>query len=349
MSLNKVKTDKLVGDLQKAYGRGSSIILDDPDLLSNAPYGISTQSLAWDIAIGRPGIPAGRIIEITGTEGSGKSTLGEHLIAEVQRIGGIAVLLETEHGRDVRRMELMGVDKSSLIVMQPETMEEGFAMMEDIIIKVRKMDKKSPFMLIWDSIAATQTKNEAAIKYSDSTMGIHARLISQSLRKLLPISTRKKVTMVFINQLKQNLKAAPFQDPWVPFGGKAIEYMSSLTVRVSKKGEIKGGKKKVKTPIAFKCGIIAKKNKVGPPKQPADLVINYLSGMNLNQDLLDTALGNSLMKRVKPAGHYRLGGLEFTVDDWNEVVEKLGGTHAVRERLTRIAIRKKIIRPYEDS
>lgn len=341
----KTSITGLVTELRKKFGHEAAVLLGDRRFHSDARYGISTQSLALDFAIGRTGLPSGRVVEISGLDGHGKSTFGEHLLAETQRLGGIACLIETEHGRDTHRMtKEIGVDPERLVVLQPLYLEDGFTMIEELIHKVRRADATIPFTILWDSIAQTQTKEEHHDKYDEAHVGMHARVIAQALRKLLPLFASHEVLVVFINQLKRNIGAYGFAaDKWVTFGGKAISYAASVALRVRRfKEEFNAAKTSSK---GFIARVRVEKNKLGVPKRTVDVPIVYKTGIDRAEDLWMTAVQFKLFP-FDSRDVIRLSkSLTLTKKDWPSFVNK-HGIETIAATFRQRAYRLQLIQSY---
>ena len=182
--------------LQKKFGNDSVLVEKEIMALAHMPYGIGCQSAMIDLAIGRPGFPAGRLTEIMGQEASSKSTLGYHILAECQRIGGIGILVETEEAFETTRLKKLGIKVDDLIICQPKHMEEAFEMMEMNILELRK-HHDGPIVVVWDSVASTQTLSESESEFADDTMAAAARFLSKTMRKFFPKNFPHKIFFFF--------------------------------------------------------------------------------------------------------------------------------------------------------
>ena len=228
-SLNKQSKDQRV-----------AFFLDSDEAPTNVDGWISTGASLLDVAISnRPygGLPVGRITEVTGLEQSGKSLLSAHLLAETQKLGGIAVLIDTENAVSREFLEAIGVDVSKMLYVAAETVEQCFEYTETIIEKVRTQSKDKYVTIVVDSVAAASTEKEMEADYSkDGYATDKAIIISKAMRKITNLIGRQKITLVFTNQLRQKMNAMPFSDPWTTSGGKAIAFHASVRLRLKSMG-----------------------------------------------------------------------------------------------------------------
>jgi len=231
-SLNKQAKDQKV-----------AFFLDNNDSPTNVEGWVSTGASMLDVAISnRPygGLPVGRITEITGLEQSGKSLVSAHLLAETQKLGGIAVLIDTENAVSREFLEAIGVDTTKLLYVTAETVEQCFEYTETIIEKVRVSSKDRYVTIVVDSVAAASTEKEMEADYGkDGYATDKAIIISKAMRKITNLIGRQKITLVFTNQLRQKMNAMPFSDPWTTSGGKAIAFHASVRLRLKSMGTIK--------------------------------------------------------------------------------------------------------------
>lgn len=243
---------------------------------------ISTGATMLDIAISnRPhgGIPVGRIMEMTGLEGSGKSLLGASIIANTQRKGGIAVLIDTETAVTPEFFRAVGVDTKKLVYVHLQTVEEIFDAITTIIEKVRSgSDKDKIVTIVVDSVAGASTKKEMEADFGkDGYATDKAIIISKAMRKITGLIGRQKIALIFTNQLRQKMNAPSFSDPWTTSGGKAIAYHSSVRIRLAQKGKIKNSEDEV---IGVTVSARLDKNRVGPPHRSAEFDIYFNRGID---------------------------------------------------------------------
>ena len=247
--------DILAGELNKqAKDNKVAFFLDDDSAPTNVDGWVSTGCAMLDVAISnRPygGLPVGRITEVTGLEQSGKSLVSAHLLAETQKQGGVAVLIDTETAVSREFLEAIGVDVSKLLYVSADSVEQIFDFTETIIEKVRETSKDKIVTIVVDSVAAASTKNELAADYNkDGYATDKAIIISKAMRKITNMIGRQKITLVFTNQLRQKL-GVMFGDPWTTSGGKALPFHASTRIRLKNVGQIKD--KKNNTIDALHC------------------------------------------------------------------------------------------------
>jgi recombination protein RecA len=249
------------------------------DAPTNVKDWVSTGNAMLDVAISnRPygGLPVGRITEITGLEQSGKSLLSAHLLAETQRKGGVAVLIDTETAVSREFLEAIGVDISKLLYVSVDTVEGIFEACETIIEQVRKGDKDRLVTIVVDSVAAASSKKEMEADYDkDGYATDKAIIISKAMRKITNMIGRQSIALVFTNQLRQKMNAM-FGDPWTTSGGKALAFHSSVRLRLKNMGQLKAGDRIVG--IKVRCQVI--KNRMGPPLRHADFDIFFDRGID---------------------------------------------------------------------
>jgi recombination protein RecA len=252
---------------------------DGADAPTNVKDWLSTGNAMLDVAISnRPygGLPVGRITEITGLEQSGKSLLSAHLLAETQRKGGVAVLIDTETAVSREFLEAIGVDISKLLYVSVDTVEGIFEACETIIEQVRKGDKDRLVTIVVDSVAAASSKKEMEADYDkDGYATDKAIIISKAMRKITNMIGRQSIALVFTNQLRQKMNAM-FGDPWTTSGGKALAFHASVRVRLKNMGQLKAGDRIVG--IKVRCQVI--KNRMGPPLRHADFDIFFDRGID---------------------------------------------------------------------
>ena len=272
-SLNKQAKDQTV-----------AFFLDSGDAPTNVHGWVSTGASMLDVAISnRPygGLPVGRITEITGLEQSGKSLVSAHLLAETQKQGGVAVLIDTENAVSREFLEVIGVDVSKLLYVAAETVEQCFEYTETIIEKVRVASKDKMVTIVVDSVAAASTEKEMEADYGkDGYATDKAIIISKAMRKITNLIGRQKITLVFTNQLRQKMNAMPFSDPWTTSGGKAIAFHASVRLRLKSMGTIKVKESSGDRIVGIKVRCQVVKNRMGPPLRSADFDIFFDRGID---------------------------------------------------------------------
>lgn len=284
--------EKTLGEITKRYGEGSIMRLGEAHGM--AVETVPTGSLSLDLALGVGGIPRGRVTEIYGPESSGKTTLCQHIVAEVQKRGGTAAYIDMEHALDPSYAARCGVDIEKLLISQPDTGEQALEIAE-ALVRSGAVD-----LVVVDSVAALVPRSEIEGDMGDATMGMQARLMSQALRKLSGAIKQTNTAVVFTNQLRQKI-GVMFGNPETTSGGMALKFYASVRLDVRRIQSIKTGQ----DVVGNRTRVRVVKNKVAPPFQVAEFDIMYNEGISKSGDLLDLAVQYEIVE--KRGSHYNYG------------------------------------------
>jgi recombination protein RecA len=285
-----VPTDKLkaaetaLTQIERQFGKGSIMRLGAKEFAAVST--ISTGSIGVDAALGVGGVPRGRIVEIFGPESSGKTTLSLHIIAEAQKLGGLAAFIDAEHALDAEYARKLGLDVDNLLVSQPDSGEQALEIAE-VLVRSGAID-----VIVIDSVAALVPRAELEGEMGDMQMGLQARLMSQALRKLTGIVSKSKTCLVFINQIREKI-GVMFGNPETTSGGRALKFYSSVRIDIRRTTQIKEGDVVIGSRVKIKIV----KNKVAAPFRQAEVDLGYGEGISKNGELIDIGLEHKIIEK----------------------------------------------------
>ncbi len=298
LSDKKKAAEAAMQQIRQMYGEGA--IMKFGEAQNTNVDAVSTGCLSLDLALGVGGVPRGRIIEIYGPESSGKTTLAQHIIAEVQKQGGIAAFIDAEHALDPEYAKKIGVNIDEMLISQPDTGEQALEILETLV-RSNAVD-----VVVVDSVAALVPKKEIEGDMGDLQMGSQARLMSQALRKLTGVISKSKTIVIFINQLRMKI-GVMFGNPETTTGGTALKFYASVRIDIRKIAQIKQGDKMIGNRV--KCKIV--KNKVAAPFKSCEFDIMYNEGISIAGDLLDTGVQRGTV--TKTGNSYSFGEIKLGV------------------------------------
>jgi recombination protein RecA len=329
-----------LSQIEKQFGKGSVMRMGDVEAVRDVET-VSSGSLGLDIALGVGGLPRGRVVEIYGPESSGKTTLALHAVAEVQKLGGAAAFIDAEHALDPQYAAKLGVDVGDLLLSQPDTGEQALEI-TDMLVRSGAVD-----VMVIDSVAALTPKAEIEGEMGDTHVGLHARLMSQALRKLTANIARSNALVIFINQIRMKI-GVMFGNPETTTGGNALKFYASVRLDIRRKGAIKRDEEIVGNETHVKVV----KNKVAPPFKEASFDILYGEGISREGEIIDLGVEEDIIEKSGVWYSYkgeRIGqGKDNTRNYLREHPEKTAEIErAIREKLLPKVPEKRLAEEFE--
>jgi recombination protein RecA len=329
-----------LSQIEKQFGKGSVMRMGDVGAVRDVET-VSSGSLGLDIALGVGGLPRGRVVEIYGPESSGKTTLALHAVAEVQKLGGAAAFIDAEHALDPQYAAKLGVDVGDLLLSQPDTGEQALEI-TDMLVRSGAVD-----VMVVDSVAALTPKAEIEGEMGDTHVGLHARLMSQALRKLTANIARSNALVIFINQIRMKI-GVMFGNPETTTGGNALKFYASVRLDIRRKGAIKRDEEVVGNETHVKVV----KNKVAPPFKEANFDILYGEGISREGEIIDLGVEEDIIEKSGVWYSYkgeRIGqGKDNTRNYLKEHPEKAAEIErAIREKLLPKVPEKRLAEEFE--
>ncbi len=321
--------DAVLARIQKEFGEGSIVRLGADSVVTQIPS-ISTGALTLDLALGVGGVPRGRVVEIFGPESSGKTTLVLHIIANAQKAGGLAAIIDTEHALDPGYAKKIGVNLDDLLVSQPDSGEEALSIV-DTLVQSNALD-----VIVVDSVAALAPRAELEGQMGDSHVGLQARLMSQALRKLTAALGRAKTTCIFTNQIREKI-GVMFGSPETTPGGRALKFYASVRLDIRRLATVKDNAGRA---IANRVKVKVVKNKVAPPFTEGEFDINFAQGISWEGSIVDAGIQHGLIDKRGSWLSYNEKQLGQGRDAAKETLKQ--DTELCEELLTRIREKSKL-------